>query len=144
MGTAGVDVAFMITLMEQSYREEEEMRKEAEAERKKDETDKTVISGDAKKGAGLFKVCFEATPFALSLQNNTLADSLRTMPHHSRRTKQDRSQFAWSLWAKDWPSRWLFLHGRKQRQRHYLERRHIGEASPDVWTMRAEADITPV
>lgn len=67
MGTAGVDVAFMITLMEQSYREEEEMRKEAEAERKKDETDKTVISGDAKKGAGLFKVCFEATPFALSL-----------------------------------------------------------------------------
>jgi hypothetical protein len=59
MGTAGVDVAFMITLMEQSYKEEDEMRKAAEAERKQPPTNATVISGDAKKGASLFKVCLE-------------------------------------------------------------------------------------
>jgi hypothetical protein len=56
MATAAVDIAFMITLMEQSYREEEEMCQEAEAERKKSETNAMIISGDAKKGAGLFKV----------------------------------------------------------------------------------------
>lgn len=59
MGTAGVDVAFMISLMELSYREEEEMRKEAEAEGNNRQADNSVISGDAKKGASLFKVCLE-------------------------------------------------------------------------------------
>lgn len=57
MATAGVDIAFMITLMERSYKEEEEMRKAAEAEDKNIQTDKIVVSGDLKKGAGLFKVC---------------------------------------------------------------------------------------
>ncbi len=63
MGTAGVDVAFMISLMELSYREEEEMRKEAAAERKSGQTNTTVILGDAKKGAGLFKVCSKTVRF---------------------------------------------------------------------------------
>ena len=58
MGGAAVDAAFLISLMEQSYREEEEMRKAAETEtdRNNFQTNKTVISGDAKKGASLFKV----------------------------------------------------------------------------------------
>lgn len=56
MSGAAVDAAFVISLEEQSYREEEEMRKEAEAERLKRETDKILVAGDAKKGASLFKV----------------------------------------------------------------------------------------
>ncbi|ERF74245.1 Cytochrome c [Endocarpon pusillum Z07020] len=55
MSGAAVDAAFVIILEEQSYREEEEMRKEAAAERLKRETDKTFVAGDVKKGAGLFK-----------------------------------------------------------------------------------------
>lgn len=61
MSGAAVDAAFVILLEEQSYREEEEMRKEAEAERLKRETDKTFVAGDVKKGAGLFKVRFEGS-----------------------------------------------------------------------------------
>jgi hypothetical protein len=56
MGAAAVDVAFIIILEEQSYREEEEMRRESAERWKKSQTDKKVIVGDAKKGAGLFKV----------------------------------------------------------------------------------------
>jgi hypothetical protein len=103
MGTAGVDVAFMITLMERSYREEEEMRKAAEAERKKTQTDITVNSGDAKKGAGLFKVCLDDNLQAPTYVYLPTADALRTMSHNSRRTEQDRPQFTRSLWPKDRP-----------------------------------------
>lgn len=57
MCLTGVDTAFYIIMMERSNREDEEMRKAAEAEIQKTHTNKMVISGDAKKGAGLFKVC---------------------------------------------------------------------------------------
>ena len=91
MGTAGVDVAFIITLMEHSYREEEEMRKAAEAEDKKHQTDVTVISGDAKKGAGMFKVSSKGNLREVMDPCLPLADSLRTMSYDTRGTEQDRS-----------------------------------------------------
>ena len=63
------------------------MRKEAEAERKIRQTDTTVISGDAKKGAGLFKVCLEDVLSAMHTDSNPLTDTMRTVPHHTRRTE---------------------------------------------------------
>ncbi len=63
MSGAAVDAAFVISLEEQSYREEEEMRKEAEAEGLKRQTDKILVAGDAKKGASLFKVRPGYTPY---------------------------------------------------------------------------------
>lgn len=79
-GTA-IDAAFVIILEEQSYREEEEMRKEAAAERLKRETDKTFVAGDAKKGAGLFKVRFDDSLY-LPHASDASTDSLRIVPHH--------------------------------------------------------------
>jgi hypothetical protein len=90
MGTAGVDVAFMISLMELSYAEEEQMRKDAakEAEQRniqQAKTDKTVKLGDAKKGASLFKVCQNLSWTRDRSPAKHLPDALRTMPHYSRR-----------------------------------------------------------
>jgi hypothetical protein len=56
MGGAAVDAAFVIILEEQSYREEEEMRRESAERWRNAQTNKNVTPGDAKKGAGLFKV----------------------------------------------------------------------------------------
>lgn len=80
MGTAGVDIAFMISLMEQSYREEEEMRKEHEAGSEKPQADTAVISGDASKGAGLFKVCSKGGPSPCVSVLTFHQDTLCTMP----------------------------------------------------------------
>ncbi len=87
MSGAAVDAAFVISLEEQSYREEEEMRKEAEAERLKHETDEILVAGDAKKGAGLFKVRPGYTPIPHVHASDTWIDSLRTVSYHSGRTK---------------------------------------------------------
>jgi hypothetical protein len=68
MGGAAVDVAFIITLEEQSYREEEDMRKESAERWRNTQANTKVISGDAKKGAGLFKVCTQPGSYLLSMR----------------------------------------------------------------------------
>lgn len=88
MGATAADVAFIIALEEQSYREEEEMRKEAEVERKNLQANMIPISGDAKKGAGLFKVCAEDPRHLLGVMVTFgRLDANSAIPHKQDRTK---------------------------------------------------------
>jgi len=84
-------------------------------------------AGDAKKGAGLFKVRPSLFDHELS---SLLADQMCAMPYHRRiRGQQDWTQSTRALWPQDRSSPRIFVHGCKQTEGYHMGRRLSGKGS---------------
>ena len=104
-------------------------------------TDFVSQTGDAKKGAGLFKVLPQTQPIrALPLPHRFehlepptdywltwYADEMCAMPQPEReRRQQSRAKPARSVWSQNRTGRRLLIYRRKQEQSRHLGRRHLG------------------